>query len=68
VTFLPPGIHPDGDEFLVDGDLTIRGITRRVTLAVELGGFGRTPTVVPGPGSRRRPVSTGTISASAGTP
>lgn len=30
----------DLDEFKVTGDLTIRGITRPVTLDVELGGFG----------------------------
>ncbi len=32
----------DGD-FLVDGDLTIRGITRPVTFTVEFGGFGSDP-------------------------
>ncbi|MCR2815973.1 YceI family protein [Microbacterium jiangjiandongii] len=32
----------DGD-FLIDGDLTIRGITRPVTFEVEFGGFGTDP-------------------------
>jgi polyisoprenoid-binding protein YceI len=31
------------DELEVTGDLTIRGITREVTLAAELGGFGKDP-------------------------
>jgi polyisoprenoid-binding protein YceI len=32
----------DGD-FLVDGDLTIRGVTKSVTFRVEFGGFGSDP-------------------------
>jgi polyisoprenoid-binding protein YceI len=40
MTFRSTGIKPDGDDFLLDGDLTIRGITRPLTLKVEVGGFG----------------------------
>jgi polyisoprenoid-binding protein YceI len=38
--FRSTGIRPDGDDFLVDGELTVRGITKPITLNVELGGFG----------------------------
>jgi polyisoprenoid-binding protein YceI len=40
MTFRSTGITTDGEDFLVDGDLTIRGVTRPITLKVELGGFG----------------------------
>jgi polyisoprenoid-binding protein YceI len=30
----------DGDQTVVDGELTIKGVTRSVPLAVELNGFG----------------------------
>jgi polyisoprenoid-binding protein YceI len=43
MTFRSTGIRPDGEEFLVDGELTIRGITKPITLEVELGGFGPDP-------------------------
>jgi polyisoprenoid-binding protein YceI len=43
MTFRSTGIRPDGDDFLVDGELTIRGITKPVTLNVELGGVGPDP-------------------------
>jgi polyisoprenoid-binding protein YceI len=40
-TFTSTGIEADGaDEFTLDGDLTIKGVTRAVTLALEVGGFG----------------------------
>lgn len=40
MTFRSIGIRSDGEDFLVDGDLTIRGVTRPITLKVEVGGFG----------------------------
>lgn len=40
MTFRSSGIRPDGEGFLVDGELTLKGITRPTTLALELGGFG----------------------------
>jgi len=43
MTFRSTGVRPDGDDFLVDGELTIRGITKPITLKVELGGFGPDP-------------------------
>lgn len=44
ITFRSTSITPrDGDEFLVHGDLTIRGVTRPITLEVEFDGVGKTP-------------------------
>jgi polyisoprenoid-binding protein YceI len=43
MTFRSTGISPHGDDFVVDGELTIRGITKRVTLNVELGGISPDP-------------------------
>ena len=39
-TFVSTGVKPDGDDYLVDGDLTIRGVTKPVSLKLEIGGFG----------------------------
>ncbi|MFI6294696.1 YceI family protein [Nonomuraea sp. NPDC050790] len=39
-TFRSTGVRVNGDRFVVDGDLTIKGVTRSVPLAVELNGFG----------------------------
>jgi polyisoprenoid-binding protein YceI len=45
MTYRSTGIRPTGgqDSFLVDGELTIRGVTRPVTLTVEVNGFGPDP-------------------------
>lgn len=40
MTYRSTGIRPQGDHFLVDGELTIRGITKPITLTVEANGFG----------------------------
>jgi polyisoprenoid-binding protein YceI len=40
MTFQSTGVRRDGDNFLLDGDLTIRGTTRPVTLNLEVNGFG----------------------------
>jgi polyisoprenoid-binding protein YceI len=39
-TFVSTGVKPDGDDYVVDGDLTIRGVTKPVALKLEIGGFG----------------------------
>lgn len=36
--FVSTGVRVDGDVFFVDGDLTLRGVTKPVTLKGELGG------------------------------
>jgi polyisoprenoid-binding protein YceI len=41
--FVSTGVRIEGGDFLVDGDLTIRGITKPVTFEVEFGGFGTDP-------------------------
>jgi polyisoprenoid-binding protein YceI len=38
MTFRSTGISIEGDEFVVEGDLTLRGVTQPVTLTGELGG------------------------------
>ena len=40
MTFRSTGVVADGDDWAVQGDLTIKGITKPVTLALELNGFG----------------------------
>jgi polyisoprenoid-binding protein YceI len=40
MTFQSTAVRPDGDNFLLDGDLTIRGTTRPVTFQLEVNGFG----------------------------
>lgn len=41
--FVSTGVRYEGGEFLVDGDLTIRGVTKPVTFTVDFGGFGTDP-------------------------
>lgn len=43
MTFRSTGIRQDGEDFLLDGDLTIKGVTRPVTLTFELEGFTADP-------------------------
>jgi polyisoprenoid-binding protein YceI len=43
MTFSSTGIRRHGDNFILDGDLTIRGVTRPVSLTVEVNGFGPDP-------------------------
>jgi polyisoprenoid-binding protein YceI len=43
MTYRSTGIRPDGGEFIVDGELTIRGVTRPVSLTVEVNGFSPDP-------------------------
>lgn len=39
-TFASTGVRENGDGFLVDGNLTLRGVTKPVTFDFEFGGFG----------------------------
>lgn len=41
--FRSTGVRLENDEFLVDGDLTIRDVTKPVTFAFDFGGFGTDP-------------------------
>jgi polyisoprenoid-binding protein YceI len=39
-TFRSTGVRVDGEDLAVDGELTLKGVTRPVTLALEVNGFG----------------------------
>lgn len=43
MTFKSTAIRPAGDDYEVDGELTIRGVTKPVTLTLEFGGIGPDP-------------------------
>ena len=40
MTYHSTGLRPDGENFILDGQLTLHGVTHRVPLKLELGGFG----------------------------
>lgn len=41
--FVSTGARVEGGDFYVDGDLTIRGITKPVSFEFDFGGFGADP-------------------------
>ncbi len=43
MSYRSTGVRPDGDGLVVDGELTLHGVTRQVPLAVKLTGFGPDP-------------------------
>jgi len=40
MSYRSTGVRPDGHDFILDGELTMKGITKQVPLTLELGGFG----------------------------
>jgi polyisoprenoid-binding protein YceI len=40
MTYQSTGVRADGDDFIVDGDLTLKGVTKSVPLKVEFNGAG----------------------------
>jgi polyisoprenoid-binding protein YceI len=40
MTYRSTGIREDGDGYVVDGELTLKGVTRNVPLKLEVNGFG----------------------------
>jgi polyisoprenoid-binding protein YceI len=40
MTFASTGVRAAGDDFLLDGDLTLKGVTKPVTFKLEVSGFG----------------------------
>ena len=43
IRFVSTGVRPNGDDLLVDGELTIKGVTKPVSFETEFGGFGTDP-------------------------
>lgn len=43
IEFVSTGVRADGGDFLVDGNLTIKGVTKPVTFEFDFGGFGQDP-------------------------
>ena len=39
MTYRSTGVRPDGDDFVVDGELTLHGVTKAVPLHLEVNGF-----------------------------
>ena len=44
MSFRSTGVRRDGDDYVLDGELTLKGITRPISLRLEPGGFGPDPT------------------------
>jgi polyisoprenoid-binding protein YceI len=40
MTFRSTGLRVDGDDYVLEGDLELKGVTKPVSLRLELGGFG----------------------------
>jgi polyisoprenoid-binding protein YceI len=40
MTYQSTGVRRDGDDWYLDGDLTLKGVTKQVPLALEINGFG----------------------------
>ncbi|HJQ45517.1 MAG TPA: YceI family protein [Amycolatopsis sp.] len=40
ISFVSTAVRVEDGDFFIDGELTVRGVTKAVTLATELGGFG----------------------------
>jgi polyisoprenoid-binding protein YceI len=43
MNYTSTGIRLDGEDFVLDGELTLKGVTRPVPLNLEVGGFGPDP-------------------------
>jgi polyisoprenoid-binding protein YceI len=62
MSYRSAGLHADGEQFVLDGELTAHGITRPVPLRVEVNGFGKDPTATSGAASPRPGHSTAVTS------
>jgi polyisoprenoid-binding protein YceI len=40
LTYRSTGLRTDGDDYVLDGELTLKGVTKQVPLKLELNGFG----------------------------
>ena len=43
MTYRSTGVRADGGDYVVDGELTLKGVTKQVPLKLELNGFGPDP-------------------------
>jgi polyisoprenoid-binding protein YceI len=43
MTYRSTGVRAEGDHYVLDGELTLKGVTKQVPLTLELGGFGPDP-------------------------
>lgn len=43
MTYRSTGIRAEGDHYVLDGELTLKGVTKQVPLTLELNGFGPDP-------------------------
>ncbi len=43
MTYRSTGIRADGDHYIVDGELTLKDVTKQVPLTLEMNGFGPDP-------------------------
>ena len=43
MTYRSTGVRSDDDGYVLDGELTLKGVTRPISLRLELGGFGQDP-------------------------
>ena len=43
MTYRSTGVRPEGDDYVLDGELTLKGVTSSVPLKLELNGFGPDP-------------------------
>jgi len=65
MTYRSTGIRPDGDGYLMDGELTLRGVTRPIGLELEVNGFGFDPFAPdPATGARAGFSATGEVNRS----
>jgi polyisoprenoid-binding protein YceI len=43
MTYSSTGVRVEGGEYILDGDLTVKGVTKSVPLSLDLNGFGPDP-------------------------
>lgn len=63
-TFVSTGVRAKGDDYILDGDFTLKGVTKPVSLELEYNGTNRAWARASSPDSTQRPSSTARTSAS----
>ena len=62
MTYRSTGLRAEGDHYVLEGELTLKDVTKEVPLTLELNGFGPTRSAAPAPGSPRPVRSTAATS------